>query len=159
MINSWQTITSGEESLKPPLLATHFNIFEFRSKPSLITIICMDPHSFNKLIAKKYCFLILLDEQIPVSFSWSDWLIFLFSVISCYFVIINFYPNFVIIIIIIIILFFMKIIFIFSCSGMFWNVPCSGFYQRPLSTALGLVSRRFRSCSLPPSILNSRRKL
>ena len=32
----------------------------------------------NKLIAKKYCFLILLEEQIPVSFSWSDFLIFLF---------------------------------------------------------------------------------
>ena len=25
----------------------------------------------------------------------------------------------------------MKITFIFSCSGMFRNVPCSGFYQRP----------------------------
>ena len=34
-------------------------------------------------------------------------------------------------------------------SGMFRNVPCSGFYRRPLSTALGLVSRIFRSCSLP----------
>ena len=25
----------------------------------------------------------------------------------------------------------MKIIFIFSCSGMFRDVPCSGFYRRP----------------------------
>ena len=25
----------------------------------------------------------------------------------------------------------MKIIFIFLCSGMFQNVPCSGFYRRP----------------------------
>ena len=29
--------------------------------------------------------------------------------------------------------FFMKIIFIFSCFGMFRNVPCSGFYRRPTS--------------------------
>ena len=27
----------------------------------------------------------------------------------------------------------MKIIFIFSCSGMFRNVPCSRFYRRPTS--------------------------
>ena len=33
----------------------------------------------------------------------------------------------------IIITFFMKIIFIFSCSGMFRNVPCSWFYRRPSS--------------------------
>ena len=25
----------------------------------------------------------------------------------------------------------MKVPFIFSCSGMFRNVPCSGFYRRP----------------------------
>ena len=31
--------------------------------------------------------------------------------------------------------------------------------KRQLSTALGLVSRLFRSCSLPPQILNSGRKL
>ena len=31
--------------------------------------------------------------------------------------------------------------------------------KRQLSTALGLVSRLFRSCSLPPLILNSGRKL
>ena len=148
MINSWQTITSGSsvrEAWNPPSLRPISIYFEYRSKTSLITIICMDPHSPNKLIVKKYCFLILLEEQIPVSFSWSDFLIFLFSVISYYFVIINFYQNSVIIILFN--FFFMKIIFIFSCSGMF-RVP--GFYRRPLSTALGLVSRLFRSSLLPP---------
>ena len=29
-------------------------------------------------------------------------------------------------------IFFMKIIFIFACSGMFRNVPCSWFYRRPI---------------------------
>ena len=148
MINSWQTITSGSsvrEAWNSPSLRPISIYFEFRSNTSLITIICMDPYSPNKLIVKKYCFLILLEEQIPVSFSWSDFLIFLFSVISYYFVIINFYQNYVIIILFN--FFFMKIIFIFSCSGML-RVP--GFYRRPLSTALGLVSRLFRSCSLPP---------
>ena len=31
--------------------------------------------------------------------------------------------------------FFMKITFIFSCSGIFRNVPCSGFYRRPFPSA------------------------
>ena len=55
----------------------------------------------------------------------------------------------------IIIIFFMKIIFIFSCSGMFrdvpecsgmfWNVSCSWFYRRPKNSyhkALSVPSRR-----------------
>ena len=36
--------------------------FEFRSKPSLITVICMGPRSPNKLFATKYSFLILVDD-------------------------------------------------------------------------------------------------
>ena len=68
-------------------------------------------------------------ERIPVSFSW------LFHSFSFFFllfyVLINFYKNYVVIIIIII-FFFMKIIFIFSCSGMFRNVPaCSGMFRVP----------------------------
>ena len=126
MIDSWQTITSDSsvrKAWKPPSSRTISIYFEFRSKPSLITIICMDPHSPNKLIAKKYCFLILLDEQIPVSFSWSDFLIFLFSVISYCFVIINFYQNYVIIILFD--FFFHENYFYFF---MFRNVPeCSVF--------------------------------
>ena len=129
MINSWQTITSGSsvrEAWNPPSLRPISICFEFRSKTSLITIICMDPHSPNNLIVKKYCFLILLEEQIPVSFSWSDFLIFLFSVISYYFVIINFYQNYVIIILFN--FFFHENYYYFF---MFRNVPCSGVLSTP----------------------------
>ena len=96
MINPWKTITRGScvsKAWKTPLLATHF---EFRSKPSLITVICMDPHSPNKLFATKYCFLILGDEFLFLN----HFFIFrFFFVILCYFVIINFYKNYVLIII------------------------------------------------------------
>ena len=53
------------ESMKTPLLAPPiliYRFFKFRGKPSLITVIEMDPHSPNKLIATKYCFLILGDD-------------------------------------------------------------------------------------------------
>ena len=90
----------------------------------------MDPHSPNKLFATKYCFLILGDEFLFLN----HFFIFrFFLVILCYFVIINFYKNYVIIIIFFLInFFFMKIIFIFSCSGMFRHVPeCSGMFHVP----------------------------
>ena len=51
-----------EESLKTPSSRPILIYFELRSKPSLITVICMDPHSPNKLFATKYCFLIFEDE-------------------------------------------------------------------------------------------------
>ena len=51
-----------------------------------------------------------------------------FFVILCYLLIINFYKNFCYYYHFIN-FFFMKIYFIFSCSGMFRNVPCSGFYR------------------------------
>ena len=61
----------------PPRIASQaiLTYFEFRGKSSL-TVICMDPHSPNKLIVTKYCFLILA-EMIPVSFSF-------FSFLFCY---------------------------------------------------------------------------
>ena len=41
--------------------------------------------------------------------------------------------------------FFLKIIFMFrdvpACSGMFRNVPCSGFYRRPFPSALETLGR------------------
>ena len=83
----------------------------------------MDPHSPNKLFATKYCFLILGDDSSFFFLIISLFLVFFF--ILCYFVIINFYKNYVIIIILFNYYFFMKITFIFSCSGMFRNVPCS----------------------------------
>ena len=127
MINSWQTITRGScvsKAWKPPSSRPILIYFEFRSKPSLITVICMDPHSPNKLFATKYCFLILGDEFLFLN----HFFIFRFFFILCYFVIINFYKNYVIIIILFNYYFFMKITFIFSCSGMFRNVSeCSMF--------------------------------
>ena len=52
----------SEESLKTPTSRPILIYFELRSNPSLITVICKDPHSPNKLFATKYCFLILGDE-------------------------------------------------------------------------------------------------
>ena len=78
MINSWQTITRGScvsKAWKPPSSRAILIYFEFRSKPSLITVICMDPHSPNKLFATKYCFLILGDDSS-----------FFFLIISLFFV-------------------------------------------------------------------------
>ena len=75
-------------------------------------------HSPNKLFATKYCFLILGIVRVSCSlflyFSTFLWL---------FYVIINFFRNHFIIF-----FFFMKIIFIFSCSGMF-RVP--GFIDGP----------------------------
>ena len=38
----------------------------------------------------------------------------------------------------------MKIIFVFSCSGMFRNVPCSGFYRRPVYSDVNCEQRKSR---------------
>ena len=114
-----------DESLKTLSSRPILIYFEFRSKPSLITVICMDPHSPNKLFATKYCFLKPGDDT-----SFFFFISFSFGFLLFY-VIINFYKNYFIIIILFII--FMTIIFIFSCLGMFRNVPeCSMF--RVLST-------------------------
>ena len=76
----------------------------------------------HKLFAAKYCFLIPEDDT-----SFFFFISFSFGFLLFY-VIINFYKNYFIIIIILFI--FMKIVFIFSCSGMFRNVPeCSGMFR------------------------------
>ena len=69
-------------------------------------------------------------ERIPVSFSWLfNFIIFRFFFLWLFYVLINFYEKNFIIIIILLYFFFMKIIFIFSCSRMFRNVPgCSMFH-------------------------------
>ena len=118
--------------------------FEFRSKPSLITVICMDPHSPHKLFATKYCFLVPGDDT-----SFFFFISFFFGFLLLY-VVISFYANYFIIIIIIYLFilfyyFFHEKCFYFymspgmfrdvpECSGMFRNVPCSGFYRRPFAT-------------------------
>ena len=130
MINSWQTITSSSSVREAWTSSRPISIsFEFRSKTSLITIICMDPHSPNKLIAKKYCFLILLDEQRPVSFSWSDFSFF------CYFIVFLLLIFTKIMLLLFYLIFFSWKLFLFfhvpGCSGMFRNVPCSGVLSTP----------------------------
>ena len=137
---------------KPPSSRPILICFEFRSKPSLITVICMDPHSPNKLFATKYCFLILGDEFLFRN----HFFIFRFFVvvILCFSVIINFYKNYVIIIILFNWFFFHENYFYFFmfrdvplCSGMFRNVPCCWFYRRPFSSRLKLswIVSTFRS--------------
>ena len=117
-----------EESLKTPFSRPILIYFEFRSKPSLITVICMDPHSPNKLFATKYCFLILVDET-----SLDDTSFFFFISFFFFFVIINFYKNHFIIII---------FLFFFSCSWIFRNVPaCSGMFRVP-----GFIDARTTKC-------------
>ena len=101
--------------MKTTLLATHFNIYLNleASLHSIITVICINPYSPNKLIATKYCFLILREDTS-----------FFFLIIFCYFKLLLIFTK----IILFLNYFFMKIIFIFSFSGMFWNVPeCSLF--------------------------------
>ena len=121
---AWRPLSSW------PILI-HFN---FWGKPSLIIaiIFCMYPHSPNKLIATKYCFLIVRDDT---SFVFSiNYFSFLCSVeLHCfiYFAVINFCKNYFIIIIIIILFInnvSIKIIVIFYVPE--WSV--FGFYDRRL---------------------------
>ena len=107
--------------------STHF---EFRSKPSLITVICMDPRSPNKLFATKYSFLILVDDTSFFLFI----SLFLSLFFWCYFTLLLIFTK---IIIIIIIFFFHHNFFLFfyvrpGCSWSFRNVPaCSGMFRVP----------------------------
>ena len=89
----------------------------------------MDPQSPNKLIATKYCFLILGDDTSFFFFISIFFVVFVVVVvILCYYLFLQkFYYYYFIY------LFFLENYFIFSCSGMFRNVPeCSMF--RILST-------------------------
>ena len=95
------SLRKGWKPLSSWPILIHFN---FWGKPSLIIaiIFCMYPHLPNKLIATKYCFLIVRDDTIFV-FS-INYFAFLCSVeLHCfiYFSVINFYKNYLIIIIII----------------------------------------------------------
>ena len=108
---------------KPPFSQPILIHFEFRSKPSLITVICLDPHSPNKLFATRYCFLMLGDNTS-----------FFFFIFSIFFVILRYklFSQKLLYYYYIIFIFFMKIIFIFSFSGIFRDVPgCSGMFRVP----------------------------
>ena len=129
----------------------------------------MDPHSPKKFIATKYCFFILGDDTSFFFFP-SLFVSLFFVFMLCYvinLVTINFCKNcflsivlfiiyyyfFIIIIIIIInliIYFFIKKYFNFfmfqdvpGCSGMFRDVPCSGFYRRPFPRRFSLGATGF----------------
>ena len=111
-----------EESLKTPSSRPILIYFEFRSKPSLITVICMNPHSPNKFysVATRYCFLILREDT-----SFFFLIISLFFVFLLFFyVLINFYKNYFIIII---------LLFFYSWKlFLFFHVPgCSGMFHVP----------------------------
>ena len=107
--------------------------FEFRSKPSLITVICMDPRPTN-----------YLRQNIVFWYTlrWYEFL-FLYFFIFRFFVILRrlIFTKIILLLLLLLIFFAMKITFIFSCSGMFRNVPecsgmfrnvpCFGFYRRP----------------------------
>ena len=130
--------------LENPPLPTHFNMFWVTGKLSLITVIWMDPRSFNKLFATKYCFLILGDDT------------------SFFFFLLSFFTNvgktyFLLLLLLLLLLlnelFFHKNILVFSFSGMFGNVPeCSMFLV--LSTAVLTNIAQFLQTSIKrtPSI-------
>ena len=134
-----------EESLKTPLLATHFNIFWIYKQafthychlhePSLTR-----PTNFN-LLRQNIVFWYL--ERIPVSFSWL-FHYFSFFLLLLFYVIINFCKNYFIIFILLLLFFFHENCFDFfmfrnvpGCSGMF-HVPC--FIDAPYFTNLRMDS-------------------
>ena len=103
-----------EESLKTPSSRPILIYFEFRSKPSLITVISMDPRPTNYL---RQNIVFSYPEMIRVSFS-----LFLSFSVFCYFTLLVFIKIILLLFIYFYYFFSMKIIFIFSCSGMF-RVP------------------------------------
>ena len=124
--------------------------FEFRSKPSLITVICMDPHSPNKLFATKYCFLVLGDDT---SFFFFISLFFVFFIFYFSLLLIFTKNHFIIIIIIILFyLFFHEKYFYFflsrdvqGFSGLFRHVPeCSVFRVLSMPTKMRYLWRKAR---------------
>ena len=113
-----------------------------RSKPSLITVIYMNPHPTNfNLLRQNIVF--SYSERIPVSFSW---LFHYFSFFFCYFKLLLIFTKIMSLLLFYYIYIYIYIYFFFfhenyfyffmfrdvpECSGMFRNVPCSGFYRRP----------------------------
>ena len=136
----WGKLETPPPSSRPILI-----YFEFRSKPSLITVICMNPHSPNKFksIAIKYCFPILREDT-----SFFFLIISLFFVFLCYFTLLLIFTK-IILLLLFYYIFFHENYFYFcmfrdvpGCSGMFRNVPeCSMFLI--LSTAKLTVTRLF----------------
>ena len=97
---------------KPPSSRPILIYFEFRSKPSLITVISMDPRPTNYL---RQNIVFSYPEMIRVSFS-----LFLSLSVFCYFTLLLIFVK----IILLLLLFFSWKLFLFfhvpGCSGMFW---------------------------------------
>ena len=131
-----------EKSLKTTLLSTHFNIYLNleASLHSIITVICINPYSPNKLIVTKYFFLILGDDT-------SFFFFLLLLLFLLFYVIVNFYKNYLIFNV-----FFHENYFYFfmfrdvpECSGMSRNVPCSVFLVLSTPKYLGFWTFGSRS--------------
>ena len=124
-----ETITRGgcEESLtrtpssSPMLICFEFLEASLHALLSFTWTITRPTNLLRQNIVFSY------SEMIPVSFSF-----FLYFSFLCYFVVIKKYMY----IFFILFIFFHENVFIFSCSGMFRNVPCSWFYRRPIATQL-----------------------
>ena len=71
-----------DESLKTLSSRPILIYFEFRSEPQHITVISMGHHSPKKIIATKYCFLILGDDT--SFFFFLSFFLFGFYVMLCY---------------------------------------------------------------------------
>ena len=132
LIAKWWLCDSWKLENPPP--CDPFSIdFVFRGKPSLITVICMDPHLPNKLIVTKYCCLIHRDDT---SFLFFLYLFSRFCVMLCYFYLFCYYRFFAKLnyyyyyYYTLILFFYKKLIYFFASSVMFWD-RCSGFYRRP----------------------------
>ena len=136
-------ITRGScvsQAWKPPSSRPILIYFEFRSKPSLITVICMDPHSPNKLFGTKYCFLTLGDEFLFLN----HFFLFRFFLFYVILLLLIFTKTKLLLSFYLINVFFHENYFYFF---MFRNVPCSWFYRRPERNAcfnLERLSRSFR---------------
>ena len=141
MANNYKRLLS-EESLKTPPSRPTLTYFESRSKPSLITVICMNPHSPNKFNLLRQNIVFSNSERIPVSFSW---LFHYFSVFFGYFTFLLILTKIILLLLFYYIFFFMKIIFFHvpGCSGMFRNVPeCSEMFHVPGFIAARICAKR-----------------
>ena len=126
MINLWQTITRGEyvsKAWKPSSSRLISIYFEFRSKPSLITVICMNPRSLAQQILICCDKILFSHTQRGYQFLFLDYfIIFRFLLLLLFYVIINFYKKYFIIFILLLLFFHENYFYFF----MFRNVPeCS----------------------------------
>ena len=89
----------------------------------------MNPHLPQKFNLLRQNIVFSYSERIPVSFYR---LFHYFSFFFCYFTLLLIFTKINLLVLFYYIFFFIKIIFIFSCSGMFRNVPaCSGMFHVP----------------------------